>query len=120
MKTTFASALGALMLPLAAAKVSYDGYKAFRIDADFAGVERALADIDFVELSCLKSRNGVDIAVAPESLEAFEALGLTASVITEDVGADFAREGAVRSYVGMSALFLAAYIHVVVSCDSPR
>uniref|UniRef100_A0A0B7K461 Carboxypeptidase M14A n=1 Tax=Bionectria ochroleuca TaxID=29856 RepID=A0A0B7K461_BIOOC len=93
------AALG-FALPFAAAKVSYDGYKAFRIDdqLDYAGVQKALSGMSFISLSVENARKGVEIAVAPESIKAFEALGLNTHVVHEDLGADIALEGQFKPY----------------------
>lgn len=98
-------ALG-LLLPLATAKVSYDGYKAFRIDAHDAydAVESAIADLEFVPLSCESDHETLEVAIAPSSLEAFEGLGLSTTVISEDLGADFAAEGEFEPYECSSKL----------------
>jgi hypothetical protein len=94
------TALG-LALPLVAAKVSYDGYKAFHIDApeDFDDVEAKLEDIKYVSMACESNHRGFDIAVAPDSLAAFEDLGLKVDVLHEDLGADIALEGALAPYM---------------------
>lgn len=95
----FLSAL-ALLAPLAAAKVSYDGYKAFSIETGKShdAVETALKDLNFVSLACESNHKTLEVAIAPESLEAFEALNLNVTVISEDLGADFAAEGEFEPY----------------------
>ncbi|KAH7136231.1 hypothetical protein EDB81DRAFT_901939 [Dactylonectria macrodidyma] len=89
-----------LLLPIAAAKVSYDGYKAFSIEAgdDYAAVANILSDLNFVSLSCESSHETFEVAIAPESLAAFEALDLKTTVISEDLGAEFAAEGELEDY----------------------
>lgn len=98
MKVT--AALG-LALPLAAAKVSYDGYKAFHIDTpeDFDDVAAKLKDIEYTSMHCESNHKGFDIAVAPESLKAFEKLNLKTNTLHEDLGADMFEEGELGSYV---------------------
>lgn len=84
-----------LLLPLVTAKVSYDGYKAFSIETGDVhdALENILSDLDFVDLSCGGSNHKtLDVAIAPKSLEAFKALDLNATVISEDLGKDFAAE----------------------------
>jgi len=90
-----------LALPIVAAKVSYNGYKAFHIDApeDFDHVEAQLQDIDYVSMACESNHKGFDIAVSPDSLAAFEKLGLKVDVLNEDLGADMALEGSLTPYV---------------------
>ncbi|KAM0421326.1 hypothetical protein ACHAPT_010856 [Fusarium lateritium] len=95
----FLSTLG-LLVPLAAAKVSYDGYKAFSIDAgkDHDAVDSILKDLNFVSLSCESNHKTLEVAIAPESLAAFEALDLNITLISEDLGAEFAAEGEFEAY----------------------
>lgn len=86
----------AVALPLAyAKKVSYDGYKAFEIESEGNndGVYEALADLKYVSLACEGHPEHVEVAIAPDSLEAFENLGFNYTVTTEDVGAEIAKEG---------------------------
>lgn len=93
----------ALALPLAAARVSYDGFKAFHIDShhDYDAVQEKLSAFRVVDIGCGDDHDHLDVAVAPEDIEAFEALGLDASVIAQDVGAELAREGTLGPYTGM-------------------
>ncbi|KAI9172626.1 Metallocarboxypeptidase A-like protein [Paramyrothecium foliicola] len=85
----------ALALPaLAAAKVSYEGYKVFQIDSHdkYDAVLDSLKGLKTVELSCTDDHNHIDLAVAPEDLEAFEALGLDTTATIEDLGVELALE----------------------------
>ncbi|EEY22980.1 carboxypeptidase A4 [Verticillium alfalfae VaMs.102] len=95
-----ASTIIAATLPLAAAKVSYDGFKAFSIDShdNFDAVEASLAGLNYVSLSCQDDHDHLDVAIAPEDLAAFEALNLDAKVTFEDFGAELAAEGEFESY----------------------
>lgn len=95
------TALSAL-LPLAAAKVNYDGYRAFHIDSadNYEAVRSALSDIKHVSLSCESNRKSLDVAIAPESMKAFKALNLDTKVISEDLGAEMAAE-TFKTYVRM-------------------
>lgn len=101
------TALG-LALPLAAAKVSYQGYQAFHIDAvdNYDDVAKAIKEINYVSMSCESNHKSFDIAVAPESLDAFKQLGLDASVVNEDLGADIEAEARFVPYVGMFVFLL--------------
>lgn len=94
------AALG-LVLPLVAAKVSYNGYKAFHLEdlEDYEEVQSHISQLNYISLSCESNHQGMDIAVAPESIEDFEALGLNATVVHEDFGADIAQEGSFKPYV---------------------
>jgi carboxypeptidase A4 len=85
----------ALALPaLAAAKVSYEGYKVFQIDShdSYDDVQSLLKGLKTVDLSCAGDHNHIDIAVAPEDVEAFEALGLDATASIDDLASEFAKE----------------------------
>lgn len=90
------------VLQLVAAKVSYDGYKAFRIDTQgkYADVESAIAGLEFVSLSCEGDHKSLEVAIAPKSLDAFKKLGLKTTVLSEDVGAELASEGDFKPYRG--------------------
>lgn len=102
MKTAVASAaLGLLALPFAAAKVSYDGYKAFHINSGHShdDIAKSLEQLDFISLECEGSHQGFDIAVAPQSVAAFEKLGLDFKVVHEDLGADIAAEATFTPYI---------------------
>lgn len=89
------STFAALALPLAAsAKVSYDGYKTFQILAhdDYDGVNEALKDLNVVSMTCEDDHEHLDVAVAPEDLEAFKKLGLDIKLLNDDLGAELAKE----------------------------
>ncbi|KAI0527735.1 hypothetical protein F5B22DRAFT_1138 [Xylaria bambusicola] len=89
--------------PAVSEKVSYDGYKAYRVslpsssDADNAFFDDE--DTSFIELHRRREKSGtwaVDIAVAPRDIPAFfEVVGrdnVAVSVLSHDLGADFAAE----------------------------
>lgn len=99
----FITTLG-LLLPLTVAKVSYDGYKAFSIEAgdDYDAVGSILADLNFVSLSCESNHLTYEVAIAPESLAAFEALDLNSTLVSEDLGTEFAAEGEFEDYTRKS------------------
>ncbi|ROT40794.1 carboxypeptidase A4 [Sodiomyces alkalinus F11] len=90
----------ALALPFVAAKASYDGYKAFHIDShhSYEALQEKLSALHVVDIGCGDDHDHLDIAVAPEDIAAFEALGLDASVVAQDVGVELAREGALKPY----------------------
>ncbi|KFA70753.1 hypothetical protein S40288_09227 [Stachybotrys chartarum IBT 40288] len=93
----------ALAFPaLAAAAVSYDGYKVFHVDShnDYDAVLAQLEGLKTVDLSCADDHNHLDIAVAPQDVAAFEELGLDFTVSIQDLGVDLSREQeAVKPYV---------------------
>lgn len=98
----FLSTLGMALPMAAAAKVSYDGFQAFHIKtSDLESVQSALKDLNTVSLECGARHDGVDIAVAPESIEAFKKLNLDATLVHEDLGADLTKEGSFKPYQGM-------------------
>ncbi|GAW22744.1 hypothetical protein ANO14919_122870 [Xylariales sp. No.14919] len=86
---------------------TYDGYKVFRVvtdDEQLTGFEAQLGSLSAIELS--RNRGHIDahhfdIAVPPESLDAFEALNYEAETLTEDLGADIALEGELQPFPGL-------------------
>ncbi|KAM7194412.1 hypothetical protein V8F20_007938 [Naviculisporaceae sp. PSN 640] len=101
-----------LLAPLALAaaapgvgkKITYDGYKVFRIAThhDAAEVKAQLKDLTAVPFN-LNADEHLDIAIAPESLAAFNALELDSEVLHEDLGADIKEEAKFAAYGGVSA-----------------
>ncbi|KAH6971043.1 zinc carboxypeptidase [Ilyonectria sp. MPI-CAGE-AT-0026] len=89
-----------LALATAEQRVSYDGYKAFSIATTEDGepIRDKLSDLEFVALSVHEADDHFDVAIAPDSLSEFEALGLESTVISEDLGAEFAEESAFEDY----------------------
>ncbi|KAH7127416.1 zinc carboxypeptidase A [Dactylonectria macrodidyma] len=84
-------------------RVSYDGYKAYSIATGDDGQEirDKLSDLDFVALTVHEIDNHFDVAIAPDSVLEFEALGLETQLISEDLGAEFAEESAFEDYYGV-------------------
>ncbi|KAK0609691.1 zinc carboxypeptidase [Bombardia bombarda] len=80
-------------------KVSYDGYRAFRISThnDAAAVSKKIAGLDFVPFN-LDTKDHMDLAVAPKDVATFEALGLETSILNKDLGADIAEEAKFAPY----------------------
>lgn len=83
----------------------YDGYKVFRVitDGEVGEFESQLQSLSAIELS--RNRGHIDshhfdIAVPPESLDAFNALNYEAETLTEDLGADIALEGELQPFPG--------------------
>lgn len=89
----------ATAVPKLDTKITYDGYKAFRIKTDHntAAIESELSRLSFVPLN-LDTDKHIDIAVAPQDVPAFEALKFTTDVMHEDLGADIAKEAAFAPY----------------------
>ncbi|KAI1422827.1 hypothetical protein F5Y12DRAFT_579992 [Xylaria sp. FL1777] len=92
---TMASPLG----QPAPAKVSYDGYKVYRVS--YASADVALVDAS-IELQRRREKGGtwtVDVAVAPDDIRTFEASERAARsvVLSHNLGADFAAETTVES-----------------------
>jgi hypothetical protein len=86
-------------------RVSYDGFKVFRIEAPdyIEGLHEKLEALNTVELTCGHTDH-LDIAVAPEDLEAFDLLSLNATVLATDLGEDLATEGPIEEYFSASLL----------------
>ena len=99
MKTTSIAAAALAVVPLVAGK-SYDGYKAYSINShqSYEAVEAALAGLDWVNMACNDDHDHMDIAIAPESLEAFEALGLDVKLTISNLGEDLAKEANFKKY----------------------
>ncbi|GAB7363277.1 hypothetical protein MBLNU230_g3558t1 [Neophaeotheca triangularis] len=80
----------------ASAFKSYDGYKTYRVNANNAAadVRAALSSInvDDVWEDKLDTQGVADVVIAPDQIQAFEALGLDSSVTQEDLGAAIAEE----------------------------
>lgn len=99
----------AVALPLVSARrlaprgevVSYDGYKVVRVDThtDVEAVESRIASLHTVNFNPGTSDH-LDLAVGPEDVETFEALGLDYKVVHEDLGADIKLEGTLKPYSG--------------------
>ena len=107
-----------LLFNLATAKVSYNGYKAFRIDTHgtYEAVEDALANITYVSLSCENNRKTLEVAVSPDSLKDFQDLQLSTTVISEDLGVEIASEGELKPYKCRSKLHI--FCKVITDEDS--
>jgi hypothetical protein len=83
--------------------VSYDGYKVFHIDTngDADAVLSALSAIPHDQWN-LDTSDHVDISVAGGDVDAFKALGLSYSVMHEDLGKEIAAEGDFGDYESIS------------------
>ncbi|KAK0715334.1 hypothetical protein B0H67DRAFT_239081 [Lasiosphaeris hirsuta] len=94
----------ATAVPKQERKITYDGYKAFRISTehDAAAVKEKLAGLSVVPFN-FNTEEHLDIAIAPEDITAFEALNLTAEVMHEDLGADIAKHETFSAYEGVTA-----------------
>jgi hypothetical protein len=88
--------VAAVVIPRADEPVSYDGFKVFRIATgdDLQAVEEKLASFSAEPWNRDISQH-LDIALAPEQLADFEALGLNVTVMHENLGADIAAESIV-------------------------
>lgn len=85
-----------------AERISYDGYKAFRVATgkNIKQITDQLSSFGSVSLGCEEGHSDhLDIAIPPQSISDFEALGLQATAISDDLGADFAIEGAFEPYI---------------------
>ncbi|KAI1293077.1 hypothetical protein F5Y03DRAFT_13437 [Xylaria venustula] len=80
----------------ASVKISYDGYKVYRVSFPTDAHSSTVLAAPSIELQRRRAKNGawtVDVAVAPGDIDAFEA-GANAKtrVLSHDLGADFATE----------------------------
>jgi murein tripeptide amidase MpaA len=97
----FASALAAVIQPQ---KVSYDGYKVFRLSVENNNIDRINDIVDRLNLQtwkpAKKAGSFADLVVHPSQLEAFnkEAFGLKPIVLHEDLGASIAEESNFQPY----------------------
>ncbi|KAF4448352.1 hypothetical protein F53441_8227 [Fusarium austroafricanum] len=93
-----------LLAPFAVAKVSYDGWKMFSIakGPSHKEITNLLKDIDYVSMSCGQSHESFDVAIPPEKVDAFKSLRLKTTLVSDDMGADIAEEGAFQPYQPMS------------------
>lgn len=83
-------------------KVSYDGFKVFRINTgdELVPIQEKLSTFDLQPWNIDFSQH-MDVAVPPAQVEGFEALGLGATVMHEDLGADIAAEWDATAPTGM-------------------
>lgn len=92
----FVTYVSAVAVRRADESISYDGYKVFRIATgdNLADVQERIASFSAEPWNRDISQH-LDIALAPDQLEEFEALGLNVTVMHEDLGADIAAESTV-------------------------
>ncbi|KAI0429946.1 hypothetical protein F5Y09DRAFT_244371 [Xylaria sp. FL1042] len=93
---------------LPSAKVSYDGYKVYRVTLPANAGIPVIHGTPSIELQRRREKNGiwtVDVAIAPDAIAAFEASGSAAHsvILSQDLGADFAAETTVTSGAKVSA-----------------
>jgi hypothetical protein len=78
--------------------VSYDGYQVHRLRAgsssQLASTKRALATIPYETLN--HARGTWDVLIAPEQLDAFNALGLKSRTLHQNVAYSMSRESQVK------------------------
>lgn len=88
-------------------KVSYDGFKVFRINAT-DGIDDLRTKVATLSktLALHGHADHLDVAVAPSEAEAFDAFGFAAEILDEDLGASIAAEGPLVSYEGSWLLLL--------------
>ncbi|ETN41549.1 uncharacterized protein HMPREF1541_03485 [Cyphellophora europaea CBS 101466] len=101
-----------LILPLASclvisrdeSPVSYDGFKVFRIATgdSLAAIEEKLSLFSTEPWNRDLSQH-IDVALAPNQLADFEALGLNATIMHEDLGADIAAESIIDDSSDLTA-----------------
>ncbi|KAI0548118.1 hypothetical protein F4679DRAFT_333547 [Xylaria curta] len=80
------------------AKVSYDGYKVYRVSIPSSSTGGAITEeteLGGIELQRRRAGEGwwaVDLAVAPEDIASFEATTSSREILSHDLGADFTAE----------------------------
>jgi hypothetical protein len=77
--------------------ISYDGYQIHRVRAtgpQYASTKRALAAVPHETLN--EVRGNLDLLIAPEQLNAFNALGLKSRTLHENLAHSIARESHVK------------------------
>ncbi|KAI2638294.1 hypothetical protein GGS21DRAFT_465774 [Xylaria nigripes] len=84
----------------------YDGFKVFRVvtEGDPGQFEAQLQSLSVVELSRNHGhidKQLFDVAVPPESLDAFNALNYDIEILTEDLGENVALEGELQPFPGL-------------------
>ncbi|KAK0645397.1 hypothetical protein B0T16DRAFT_457435 [Cercophora newfieldiana] len=96
----FASAALGTRVPGANGKITYDGYKAFRIHTgeNEALVKELVESLPEAIKFNMDTAEHLDLVVPPKELKAFEALNLDSVVIYEDLGADIRAEGDFATY----------------------
>jgi hypothetical protein len=89
------------VVPRAGQKVDYNGFKALRITLP-EGSESVKAQVEDLVAHVLNPGKSaeLDVVVAPQDVEALNALVGESKVIAEDVGAVLADEGEVSTYAG--------------------
>ncbi|RYP12705.1 hypothetical protein DL765_007205 [Monosporascus sp. GIB2] len=93
----FAAPLAGAVILDRQGKVSYDGYKIFRVAPEFAdAVEAELEDLSGMHL--MRTAQHFDVAIPPESIESFQLLNVSSELMSDDVGADIALEGELAPY----------------------
>lgn len=101
----------AVALPEREAKVDYTGYKVLRVDV---GSDAAVTEeVSQIAAHVLNpgSTGAVDVVVAPDSVSALEGLGVSSTVLDEDLGASIAAEGEISQALAgeLSHLMLSSW-----------
>lgn len=95
-----ASATFASVVPRAGQKVDYNGFKALRVTLPEGSAEVKSQIEDLVAHVLNPGQSELDVVVAPQDVEALNALVSESKVINEDVGAALAEEGEMSTYAG--------------------
>lgn len=88
-------------MPAEEEKITYDGFKVFRVAThhDPAEVKNKVASLQAISLN-MDDEEHLDLAVAPTDVQAFEELGLETAVMHEDLGADIRAQMEYAEYPG--------------------
>ncbi|CAH0053882.1 unnamed protein product [Clonostachys solani] len=89
-----------ILCSLATAKISYDGFKIFRIEnpGNAEEFEQSLSNIKSILLSKDPNNEAFDVAVPPDQLQAARQLGLELTTLINDLGAVLKKEGPFLTY----------------------
>ncbi|CAJ2510216.1 Uu.00g061160.m01.CDS01 [Anthostomella pinea] len=88
-------------------KVSYDGYRVYRVTTvnevagDVADFQLRMAGLSAIELNhrhISDEETTIDIAIPPGQVDDFDAHPFSATILSEDLGVDIAAEGALGNY----------------------
>lgn len=93
--------VAAVALPERAAKVDYTGYKILRVNLASEAIAKKVEQLASHILTP-GNKQVVDVVVPPESVPVLEDLGVTSTVLDDDLGASIAAEGeTVETFAGM-------------------
>ncbi|EON69315.1 hypothetical protein W97_08575 [Coniosporium apollinis CBS 100218] len=93
-------------------KVSYDGFKVFRVSAgdNLAAVEDTVTALGLDKwIDGAENTGHLDVVVAPKQLQAFEEAGLNSTVMHDDLGVSIAAQEQVSAFAAADITFFNSY-----------